>query len=73
MMPQVPTVSESGVPGFYINTWYGIAAPARVPSEVVASVGQAIRETVELPDVQTRMSTLGFGTSISATAANFAN
>ena len=58
-MPQVPTVSESGVPAFDIDIWLGIAAPARVPREVVARVGQAIREIVDLPEVQNRMSTLG--------------
>jgi tripartite-type tricarboxylate transporter receptor subunit TctC len=60
MLPQVPTVSESGVPGFDTANWFGIAAPARVPSEVVTCVGQAIREATELPDMQGRMSTLGF-------------
>jgi tripartite-type tricarboxylate transporter receptor subunit TctC len=58
-MPQVPTVSESGVPAFDIDIWLGIAAPARVPLEVVARVSQAIREIADLPDVQNRMSTLG--------------
>jgi tripartite-type tricarboxylate transporter receptor subunit TctC len=58
-MPQVPTVSESGVPEFDVAPWYGVAAPARVPSEVVVHVSQAIRETTELPDVQKRMSALG--------------
>ncbi len=60
MLPQVPTVAESGVSGFDTANWFGIVAPARVPSEVVACVGQAIREVTELPDVQGRMSTLGF-------------
>jgi tripartite-type tricarboxylate transporter receptor subunit TctC len=59
MLPQVPTISESGVPGFDIDVWLGIAAPARVPPEVVVRVGRAIRETTELSDVQKRMSTLG--------------
>ena len=60
MLPQVPTVSESGVPGFDTANWFGVVAPARVSSEVIARVGQAIREATELPDVEKRMSTLGF-------------
>ena len=60
MLPQVPTVCESGVPGFDTANWFGVVAPARAPSEVVARVGQAIREASELPDVEKRMSTLGF-------------
>ena len=60
LLPQVPTVSESGVPGFDTANWFGVAAPAKVSSEVVARVGQAIQEAAELPDVQKRMSALGF-------------
>jgi tripartite-type tricarboxylate transporter receptor subunit TctC len=60
MLPQVPTVAESGVSGFDTANWFGIVAPARVPPEVVACVSQAIREVTDLPDVQSRMSTLGF-------------
>jgi tripartite-type tricarboxylate transporter receptor subunit TctC len=58
-LPQVPTVAESAVPGFAVEIWLGIAAPANVPPEVVARVGQAIHEAIELPEVQKRMSTLG--------------
>ena len=60
LLPQVPTVAENAVPGFETANWFGVAAPARVSSQVVARVGQAIREVTELPDVQSRMSTLGF-------------
>lgn len=60
LLAQVPTVSESGVPGFDITIWFGVVAPAGVPSEVVARVGEAVRAAAELPDVQRRMSTLGY-------------
>jgi tripartite-type tricarboxylate transporter receptor subunit TctC len=60
LLPQAPTVAESAVPGFETANWFGVAAPARVPSEVVARVGNALREITALPDVQSRMSTLGF-------------
>jgi tripartite-type tricarboxylate transporter receptor subunit TctC len=59
-LPQVPTISESGVPGFDTTNWFGIVAPVKAPPEVVAWVGQATREAAELPYVQGRMSTLGF-------------
>ena len=59
MLPDVPTVAESGVPGFDTANWFGIAAPARVRPEITARVGQAAREVIELPDVQARMSVLG--------------
>ena len=59
LLPQVPTVAESGVPGFEIDFFYGIAAPAKVKPEVVAFLGQAVREITEQPDVRERMSALG--------------
>jgi tripartite-type tricarboxylate transporter receptor subunit TctC len=60
LLPQAPTIAESAVPGFVTENWFGLAAPARVPSEVVTRVGDALREITALPEVQTRTSTLGF-------------
>ena len=57
--PQMATVAESGVPGFAVDIWLGIAAPANVPPEVVTRLDQAIREACELPEVRKRMSTVG--------------
>jgi tripartite-type tricarboxylate transporter receptor subunit TctC len=59
MLPQVPTVAESAVPGFDIDFFFGIAAPAKLQPAVVARVGEAIREVTELPEVRSRMATLG--------------
>jgi tripartite-type tricarboxylate transporter receptor subunit TctC len=59
LLPQVPTVSESALPGFDIDIFYGVAAPAKVAPQVVARLGQSIREIIDLPDVQKRISTLG--------------
>jgi tripartite-type tricarboxylate transporter receptor subunit TctC len=59
LLPQIPTVAENAVPGFDIDFFYGIAAPAKVQPGVVARVGDTIREITELPDVRARMSTLG--------------
>jgi tripartite-type tricarboxylate transporter receptor subunit TctC len=60
LLPQAPTVAESAVPGFETANWFGVAGPARVPSHVVARVGEALREITVLSDVQSRMSRLGF-------------
>ncbi len=60
MLPQVPTIAESGVPGFDTVNWFGIAAPAKVSPEVVDRIGQAVHEITELSDVQRRMAGLGF-------------
>jgi tripartite-type tricarboxylate transporter receptor subunit TctC len=59
MLSKVPTVAESAVPGFDVDFFYGIAAPAKVQPGVVARVREAIRAITELPDVRARMSTLG--------------
>ena len=58
-MAQVPTVAESVVPGFDIEFFFGIAAPAKVSPQVVERLSAAIREITELPDVRARMSALG--------------
>jgi tripartite-type tricarboxylate transporter receptor subunit TctC len=59
-LPQVPTVAENGVPEFDTTNWFGIAAPAGVRPEVVARLRQGVHEVVALPNVQERMSALGF-------------
>ena len=59
MLPKVPTVAESGVSGFDVNFFFGVAAPAKVPPAVVGRLEQALHEIAELPDVQARMSKLG--------------
>jgi tripartite-type tricarboxylate transporter receptor subunit TctC len=59
LLPQVPTVAESAVPGFDIVFFYGIVAPAKAQPDVIGHVREAIREITKMPDVRTRMSTLG--------------
>jgi tripartite-type tricarboxylate transporter receptor subunit TctC len=60
LLPQVPTVSESGLMAFDIANWFGVAAPAMVSPAIIACLGQAIYETAGLAEVQKRMSTLGY-------------
>ena len=59
-LPQVPTVAENALPGFDIEIWFGLAAPARTPPDVVARLSSEIAEIVKLPDVQKRTQALGF-------------
>ena len=59
MLPNVATLSENAVPGFDLQAWLGIAAPAGAPPEVVTRLSQAIREITEMPDVQGRMAAMG--------------
>ena len=58
-LPSVPTIAESGVPGFDISTWYGIWAPAGTPTEIVSKLSGEIAKIVKLADVRERLGGLG--------------
>ena len=51
-MPELPTIAESGLPGFEALTWYGFMAPAKTPRPVVAKLQQEIHAITFLPDVK---------------------
>jgi tripartite-type tricarboxylate transporter receptor subunit TctC len=59
ILPHVATLAENAVPGFDLQAWLGIAAPAGAPPDVVARLSQAIREITEMPEVQRRMAAMG--------------
>lgn len=56
----LPTVSESGVPGYDAVQWFGIAAPAGTPREIVQRLNDEMRAILAQPDVQKRFGDLGF-------------
>ena len=58
--PDIPTVAESGVPGYDVATWESIQAPAGTPADVVAKLNAAIRDVVAAKDVRQKMINLGF-------------
>ncbi|GAB2915600.1 Bug family tripartite tricarboxylate transporter substrate binding protein [Paralcaligenes ginsengisoli] len=58
--PDLPTVAESGVPGFEIGTWLGIIAPTGTPSAVVAKINSEVRRVLSLPDVKKKLNSQGF-------------
>jgi tripartite-type tricarboxylate transporter receptor subunit TctC len=58
-LPDVPTVAESGVPGFDVSTWYGIWAPAATPPAIVRRVSSDIAAVVRMPEVRARLAELG--------------
>lgn len=55
VMPEVPTVAESGLPGFELVSWNGILAPAGTPAAVINRLNSEIRKSLEHPDVKTRL------------------
>jgi tripartite-type tricarboxylate transporter receptor subunit TctC len=60
LLPNVPTVSESGVPGFDVSVWFGIAAPAKSPPDIIARDSAAIGEIDKIPELRTKLAPLGY-------------
>lgn len=58
-LPEVPTVAESGAPGFHVASWNALAAPARTPAAVVARLNQEVHKALAVPEVQQRLRALG--------------
>lgn len=58
-LPQVPTIAESGVSGFAIEIFFGIAAPAKVPPDIVARLAKELAEILQMSDVQDRIKKFG--------------
>ncbi len=58
-LPDVPTVAESGVPGFEASAWFGLVAPAKTSAPVLAKLEGDIDAILKLPDVQKRFDELG--------------
>jgi tripartite-type tricarboxylate transporter receptor subunit TctC len=72
--PEIPTVAESGVPGFEISTWESIQAPAGTPSDVVAKLNGALREILATRELREKLIALGLepdGTKSPAETAQF--
>ena len=58
--PEIPTVAESGLPGFDFVSWYGLWGPKDLPPEIAARLQTSIAEVLKMSDVQTRLGALGF-------------
>src|SRR5262245_32800552 len=58
-LPQIPTLAESGLPGFESNGWFGIVAPAGTPADVIATLNTAFVTVLKDPDVVERIRALG--------------
>jgi tripartite-type tricarboxylate transporter receptor subunit TctC len=82
LLPEIPTVNESGVPGFDMGTWWGLVAPAAVNKDIVAKLHAETVKVLKLPDVRERLANVGaepggntpdqFGAFIRAETAKYA-
>ncbi len=55
LLPDVPTVAESGFPGFEVTVWYGVCAQAAVPKPILAKLHATLVRTVNLPEMKARL------------------
>jgi tripartite-type tricarboxylate transporter receptor subunit TctC len=59
LLPQAPTVAETGLPGYEVNSWYGVFAPPALPKEIIAKINADIVAILGLADVKERLAGLG--------------
>jgi tripartite-type tricarboxylate transporter receptor subunit TctC len=70
-LPDVPTIAESGVPGYEFITWFGMLAPAATPGEVIARLQAAVSKVVNTPDTRAQFEKLGYD-AVASTPVEFA-
>jgi len=70
-LPNVPTIAESGLPGFDFVLWFGLWGPAGVPADIVAKINSDVRRAVADPGVRDKLVSLGNDT-MSMTQSEFA-
>ena len=58
-LPDVPTISEAGVPGYEAENWFGLFAPARTPQRIVARLNEAVVKIVRSSEIQAQFTALG--------------
>jgi tripartite-type tricarboxylate transporter receptor subunit TctC len=59
LAPDLPTMAESGLPGFDISTWFGLLAPAGTPPDVVARWNAEVGRILRTPDMRERLTAMG--------------
>jgi len=58
-LPEVPTISEAGVPGFEAENWFGMFAPAKTPQRIIAHLNEAVVKILRSPEIQSQFAALG--------------
>ena len=53
--PEIPTVAESGVPGFEVTTWYGVSAPAKTPRPIIDRLNSEINRALQSADLRSQL------------------
>ncbi len=63
LAPDLPTISESGVPGFAFDSWWGVLAPAGTPPAIINTLDAELRRALQREDVKARLADLGVDAS----------
>ena len=71
-LPDLPTASEAGVPGYTMSSWYGVFAPAGIPAALVRRIHADVNRAMDLPEVKAQMVELGTDGARTATPEAFA-
>lgn len=71
--PELPTISESGVPRFELNGWYGLVAPGAVRPSMLGTLHQSVKQALSNPDIQARFAADGSEVAASSSPAEFKN
>jgi tripartite-type tricarboxylate transporter receptor subunit TctC len=82
LLPDVPTVAESGLPGYALTNWFGLLAPAATPKQVLVQLNADVLKVLRQEDLQKRIADLGadvvgnsaeeFGAAMRAESAQWA-
>jgi tripartite-type tricarboxylate transporter receptor subunit TctC len=82
LLPEVPTIAESGLPGYALTNWFGLLAPAATPRETLLKVNQDVLRVLKQDDLRKKIADLGadvvgnsaeeFGAAMRAESAQWA-
>jgi tripartite-type tricarboxylate transporter receptor subunit TctC len=59
LLPDLPTVAESALPGYEVTSWWGVFGPARMPPQIVTRLNTEIRALMQSDDAKTRLASVG--------------
>ncbi len=69
VLPNTPTIAESGVPGYEFSTWYGVLAPAKTPTAIINKINQAMNKGLTSADLRDKLGSQGMDAEPSTPAA----
>lgn len=71
VLPDVPTLDESGLKGYQVGSWYGMFAPAGTPAEIVRKIHAAVQRGLKSPDMKDKLAKLGTDDTVTETPEAF--